>query len=353
MTVVDRGAVARRPTDLSSAWLSQVLGLPVTQVDIRPIGTGQIGTNFRLSLAYEGSTSGPPSLVAKLASADAEARARVGEGYVKEIGFYTHLLHDLDVRSPRCWHAAMDDDREHFTLLLDDLAPARPGVQRDGCTIDQARAAILNLPGLHAPRWDDETLHQHEFLARTDADAATFIGELHRGATDEFLARYGHELSAEDARTLREAAEATGAWLLTRPRPFGLVHGDYRLDNLMFAPDGQGVTALDWQTVSTGPPLRDVAYFLGNSVEPAQRARHEEDLVAEYHDALTGRGITGYASDACWIDYQLGHLQGPLITVLGAIYATADRSDAADAMFLAMATRSCTAIRHLGSLDLV
>ena len=46
-------------------------------------------------------------------------------------------------------------------------------------------------------------------------------------------------------------------------------------------------------------------------------------------------------------------LQGPLITILGRVYATAEPSPAADEMFLAMATRSCAAIRDLHSLELL
>ena len=52
-------------------------------------------------------------------------------------------------------------------------------------------------------------------------------------------------------------------------------------------------------------------------------------------------------------DYRLGMLQGPLITILGRIFATAEPSAAADEMFLAMATRSCAAIRDLHSLSAV
>jgi hypothetical protein len=42
-----------------------------------------------------------------------------------------------------------------------------------------------------------------------------------------------------------------------------------------------------------------------------------------------------------------------MITVLGCLYATGTRSDTSDAMFVAMARRSCAAIRKLGSLELV
>ena len=42
-----------------------------------------------------------------------------------------------------------------------------------------------------------------------------------------------------------------------------------------------------------------------------------------------------------------------MITMIGWAYATATPSASADAMFLAMATRSCAALRDLGSLELV
>ena len=69
------------------------------------------------------------------------------------------------------------------------------------------------------------------------------------------------------------------------------MHGDYRLDNLMFPPVGDGAVALDWQTVGVGPPARDIAYFLGNSLERAERQAHEEVLVGRYHEALRERGV--------------------------------------------------------------
>ena len=63
----------------------------------------------------------------------------------------------------------------------------------------------------------------------------------------------------------------------------------------------------------------------------------------------------GLPGSARWAadDYRVGLLQAPMITMLGAAYATAERSKQADAMFLAMACRSCAAIRDLNSLDLL
>jgi hypothetical protein len=370
--------VANSVDDLTPDWLTAALGLvgvgtPVTAVSAERVGTGQIGTSYRLTLTYrdqsdqseqsEVGTVGSRNsrstgnrsdrtmaldrrqLVAKIAGGSVEARQRLSVGFEKEVGFSSTLAPTVDVRTPRCWYAALADDRLGFTLLLDDLAPARPGVQVDGCSATQAEDAVRNLAGLHAPRWNDASLRDLSFLTPTDEGGAAFLGEILAQATDTFVGRYADRLEATDVATLHEAAEAIAAWALARPRPFTVVHGDYRLDNLMFPPSGEGVAALDWQTVTVGPPLRDVAYLLGTSLDVAERRRHERTLVSAYHGEMVARGIDDYDRETCAADYRLGQLQGPMITVLGCVYAAVEPTPTSEAMFLAMATRSCAAIR--------
>ncbi len=49
-----------------------------------------------------------------------------------------------------------------------------------------------------------------------------------------------------------------------------IIHGDYRIDNLIFAPDGPRVAAvLDWELATIGDPLADFAYLAMNWVMPA------------------------------------------------------------------------------------
>ena len=52
----------------------------------------------------------------------------------------------------------------------------------------------------------------------------------------------------------------------------GIVHGDYRLDNMILAPDRAEVRAvLDWELSTLGNPLADFSYFLMNWVMPAEQ----------------------------------------------------------------------------------
>jgi hypothetical protein len=351
--------VAKDVADLTPDWLNHALelgGIQGNVIDARcePIGIGQMGRSYRVDLTYsDDRSSGPASVVAKLAGGGLEARQRVADGYRNEVMFYSRIAETVDVSTPRCWYAAITDDGTDFTLLLEDLYPARPGVQIESCSLSQAEDAVENLAALHAPRWSDSTILDMNGFRLTDPASAQFIAEIFASATDGFVSRFG-ALDDEDIETLRACAVAIGPWLLTRPAPYALVHGDYRLDNLMFPPTGRGVRALDWQTLGVAPPGRDLAYFLGTALRAENRRRHERDLVALYFDELTRRGVRDYSEIDCFDDYRLGQLQGPFITILGCIYgATAERSKDADEMFLSMARHSCAAIRELESLSLV
>ncbi len=346
------GAVADDAEQLTAAFLTGALartrpGIAVDEVRAERIGTGQIGASYRLQLRGDGA---PPSLVAKLAADDRAARERVKDGYRKEVRFYQELGARAHPHVPKCWYAAIADDAAAFTLLLDDLAPAVPGIQADGCTFPEAAAAVRNLAGIHAVTWCDDALTAARWLQPWDAESGRFLGDVLVGAVDEFLDRYGEALGADDADTVRGSAASTGEWAATPVEHLAVVHGDYRLDNLMFAPDG-AVTALDWQTATYGSPTRDLAYFLETSLDVDLRRRHERELLDVYADALVAGGVAPDAARGCLDRYPADLRQGPLITVLGAVYATATPSEAADRMFLAMASRSCAALRDHRTIE--
>ena len=75
--------------------------------------------------------------------------------------------------------------------------------------------------------------------------------------------------------------------------PWSLLHGDFRLDNLLYRPDGSMVV-LDYQLLGYGRPGWDVAYFITTALSPDHR-RQEEHLLRHYHDALTRAGIHEYS----------------------------------------------------------
>ncbi len=353
--------VCDSPEELTPEWITAALATagvtaPVVAVRHERVGTGQMGTSYRLWLEYEAPAAAarggaPATLVAKMAAGPPEARTIISEGYRNEYGFYTELARTVAVRTPRCWFATISEDNTCFVLLLDDLAPATAGQQATGLTVAQATDAVRNLAGLHGPRWSDPGLEEIPWLSRHTRETAEFYAEILGGAIPTFLDRFGPMVGPEDPATLQAVPGHLADWLTARPDTFSLIHGDYRPDNLMFPPEGPGVSAVDWQTVGLGLPGRDVGYLLATSLEPEIRRAEERAIVESYRQELAVHGVE-LDPGQCFDDYRLGVVQGPLITVLGAVYAT-DPSDASDVMFTAMITRSLAAIRDLDPFALL
>ena len=351
MNVAGDGVVVD-PADLTPDWLTGVLGRPVTGVAAEPLGTGQIGTCYRLTLESPAAPGGAERVVAKLPAPDPGLREMLAGAYRGEVRFYRELAATVEVRAPAAYHAAMTPGTGDFTLLLEDLAPWRPGDQLAGCTVAQARDAAVNLAGLHGPRWCDPALLDVEGLSVNGPADAALLAEVYAPAVETFSHDLDGLLEPGDVEVLRRSADVIEAWALARAERFALVHGDYRLDNLLFPDDGSpGVCAVDWQTLSLALPARDVAYLVATSLPVAERRAQEDALVAAYHEALLGYGVAGYDLALCREDYRFSMLQGPLVAVLGCVYGT--RTDRGDRMFATMVRRTGAAIRDLDTFALV
>ena len=338
---------------MTADWLTGVLGTPVDSVDITPIGTGQTGATYRVQLGYADVAELPATFAVKLSAQDDAVRDRVALGYRSEHAFYTGIADRVRVPVPRHYHCEIGPDSGDFVLLLADLAPAEQGDQIAGCSAAEATLGVRALAGLHAPTWCNPELTGLPGIPmpKPDDAMAAGMGDIATMAAEATLERLGDRMTADDRATMAAALSMVTPWLLTEPHRFGLLHGDYRLDNMLFDPARTTVTIVDWQTLAVGLPARDLAYFTGTSLDPEVRAASEQDLVAEYHATLTGLGVTEYDIETCWRDYRLGMLQAPLIIAFGVAFATT--TDRGDEMMLAMARRSCRAIRELDTLELI
>jgi hypothetical protein len=227
----------------------------------------------------------------KLPATDPASRAAGQLGYRCETTFYREVANRLQLDIPRCYFAAMNECGDGFTLVLEDLAPAQSGDQIAGCSVDQARAAAVNVAGLHAPTWNDPSLREFDWLipdlaAYPDVAAAILVD-----ATKQFLDRYA--VSRSTAATLHNFADRFVDWAAGRPEPFAMLPSDYRLDNLLFAQSDapRPVVAVDWQVVTVGSPLRDVALSprvcRPRAVAPARRASSRLTIVASSRSEST------------------------------------------------------------------
>jgi len=344
------------PAALSPEWMTAALrssGLDVTVSALRsePVGTGQMAHNERIFLEYEGdATYAPATLVGKFPSPSEESRAAgANGGYRSETLFYTELADSLPIRTADCLYGAISDDHTTFTLLLEDLAPAEQGDQIGGGSDAEIEAAVRNLAGLHAPRWNDPSLVDLDWIIQGASEQFAIYIEM---GTPVFIERYKESLADEAADTLRGFAAGVRRWLEIAPKEKTLVHGDYRLDNLMFEATAEGirVAAVDWQTLSVGCGGQDLAYLLGNSSPPEQRRKHESHMLEVYRESMAALGVDR-SPDQVYADYVYGSFQGPSITMLGALFV--GQTDRGDEMFMAMAHRATSQIRDLNALDLL
>jgi hypothetical protein len=351
--------IPRRPADVTGEWLSAALsscGAPtqVSDVVLAPVGTGQTGATYRIAASYAANPLGmPDTFVLKLPVADDDVRGGVTLGYLSEVAFYARVADKMAVPTPRCFYSDIADGGADFALLLEDMSPAAQGDQIVGSTPAEARVAVTALAGLHGPSWCDPAwldLAEVAMPMPGNREAAQGLGDVARIAVDMTCDKLGAKVTADDRETATAAMDLVTPWLMATGR-YSLMHGDYRLDNLLFDPGGTRVTVVDWQTMGVGLPARDLSYFTATSLLPELRADVEEGLVDDYHQSLLGYGVTNYDREACWRDYRLGMLQAPLITALGCAFASS--TERGDEMIAVMLQRGCRAIRDLGTLALV
>ncbi|MEM1245746.1 MAG: phosphotransferase [Acidobacteriota bacterium] len=358
------------PEEVTREWLTEALqssGLlgSVKSFEHRDIGTGQVGRCVRFELEVTGNL--PSSVVGKFASDDPVSREAgvQRDCYSREVGFYSELAADLPIRRPACYFAAIDGRGPDHCLLLEDLAPAKQGDQLGGCSLAVAQEGVRQLAGLHAASWCRPGLEVFPWLGPTTSEAARHdLAQSHalrRHVTPGFVERYGDRLESDAIELVRRQTEnvekldvACGLGLSQRSAeaddpPFSLVHGDFRLDNLLIderdaAPT---VAVVDWQTVRRGVPLSDLAYFLGASLTTEIRRQEEQSLFELYCSALSRRGVELPDHDLLWHEYRRGSFAGLSMAVIASMIV--GQTERGDEMFLAMARRHARHVLDLGA----
>jgi len=344
-----------RAEDVTSEWLSSTLGGDVGPVTLQQIGDGHIGVNIRVSMpdAEEGL---PRSVVIKLPATDETSltTAALLRHYERETKFYTELAATVDMRVPACLHGEWTSATNAFVLVLEDMAPAVQGDQLTGCTLEQARDAVRELAKLHGPRWDDPSLYDIDWIEHDagDDEAAGSLAMMWQMLFPGFAGTYRSHLGNEEFELAEQFGAALTQWRGGRTGPKAITHGDYRLDNMLFAtPEGgPPVTVVDWQTPAHGSPITDLSYFVGAGLLPDDRREHERELVSTYLEALSPYGVS---LDEAWVweQYRRDAFAGLVVAAIASQIVTLN--DRSEAMFGAMAQRHLRQALDLDSFSLI
>ncbi len=316
----------------------------VTEVRFELIGGGKMGDNARYFLSYDGAEDRAPStLVAKFPAADERARTMAGAAgaYYNEVMFYRVLAPRASIRVPAVYGSEISADRGAFLLLLEDMAPAEPGIQTVGESRSHAVTALREAVKLAAAFYGDGSLTglDHVVGSTRGGENAEFAQLLLQDAWPGFVDRFGHVLDtgglAFGERYVDSFAKASSSY----EGATTLVHGDFRSENILFR--GDTATTVDWQTPAEASPLTDIAYFLGGSVEVDDRRDWERELVSSCRRQFAEAGVE-LGETECWDLYRRAAMHGIIITVLGATFSSPDpRGDEMFSTMIRRHTRHC------------
>ena len=194
---------------------------------------------------------------------------------------------------------------------------------------------MLALADLHAPVYGDAVLGAAAWLNVPSPLNQALVSQVFPG----FLERYGDRVAPEHVALCERFVPSIDGWIADARPPLGLVHGDYRLDNMLFASTGRprALTIVDWQTLSWGPMMLDVAYCLAGSLAVEERRSNEEELVRTYHSAMLERGARDLDWEACWEGYRHQSFAGVLMSIAASMLVV--RTDRGDDMFMTTLAR--------------
>lgn len=311
------------PEELTAEWLTAALrsAFPdleaVHDLEREAVGAGVgfTGQVIRLRLeCHPSGCSAPRQMIAKLAAPPGSARDLLNDfgGYRREMMFYLELAARCGLPTPRCYFAARDEVSGNFVMLLEDLAPATVGDQVAGATAEEADLVITHLARFHATWWNKAWLLDQAWL-QPPAHMAERLPVLYKqgleGLREVMAGRFPNLLRLVERLGDLVPALAERYDKAFPPKPFTLVHGDVRLDNL-FLPDtyGDRFCVIDWQAVAIGSAANDLAYWMILSLPTEVRREHEDRLLRKYHSVLVEHGVKGYSLRDLRRDYSRGIL---------------------------------------------
>jgi aminoglycoside phosphotransferase (APT) family kinase protein len=307
-----------RARGLSASWLTDALRARYPDIEIRGIELldTHSGTTSRARIRIDatGPADGPKppdTLFLKLtphAWAQKIFLTATGIGR-NEVRFYRTLRPGLDLRAPEVHGVASLPGDRQFVLLLEDLEASGVTLSDLGtrASLRDAERVIDALAILHAQLWQGATDGRvPAWVPRYESRKSALAWE--RFITGQMIGlcrrRYasesppGFEAIANVCQRERDHLESLWA---EGERTF--IHGDTHLGNLFF--DGDRVGFFDWQICAYAPGMRDVSYFLSNSLASALRAAHERTLIERYLAGLDSAGTQPPSLDTAWRQHRL------------------------------------------------
>ncbi len=303
------GGIPTKIDDITPDWLSEATGLDITGAEIEQIGIG-VGVSSALYRARLTGSGCPQTVVVKLPALAEEAvfTSTVLRMYTREASFFGELAGQAPFRVPTCHHHSVDLETSQFVLVMEDFGDLRAVDQVAGMAATDAEQAVDGLAAWHATWWG-----QAEELAERGLTVS--LGDEIYKAVLPMIFPEGWEKITAELDVPQSILDVGPRWVEAMPglldglaaEPTTMIHGDYRADNLFFESDG-AVAAVDFQLVGTGRGAYDLAYFITQSIGPADAAQHERALFDRWVSALVAAGVPKGDLATAWEDYRAAAL---------------------------------------------
>ena len=345
--------IPQEGSEFTADWFTDLFqeqyGAAVLDVSREIIGTGVgfVGEIHRCFLSWDATRGDLPTSVIVKVPSKLPLNRSLGEGlqlYEREVIAYEKLASKMGLPMPNVLYSAMDDDPtpwldsvitflfsrlplggvswltvkflelasknprlRRYVLVLEDIADARPPSQVEGGSLDDALISLETLAKFHAHHWMNE-----ESIAVSDRIwALNRLPKVSQASyarnREEFIGRFGELVGDEKMRVIDDTQDRLEDLLEPLAQdPWTLLHGDYRLDNIMFRPNGE-IVVIDYQLLSKGRPGWDVAYFITTALS-ADYKSEEETMLKHYHETLLRAGITNYSFEELVYDVELTKL---------------------------------------------
>ena len=198
-------------------------------------------------------------------------------------------------------HLAYAVEGSEVGLLMEDHARAFPPDVREPITPAMEEAFLHAIASLHARFWESPALGLPwlsrpewycEILGPRQAEDEASIQDAPQSIRDGVRNGWPEALAllpAEVAARLTEPADRL--WLPWADLPKTLTHGDTKVANFAFLPEGR-IAAFDWTNLGAAPATVDLGWYL--AVNSTRLARPKEAFVALYRGLLErklGRAI--------------------------------------------------------------
>ncbi|MDP6452258.1 MAG: phosphotransferase [SAR202 cluster bacterium] len=327
--------IPERYEDVTAEWLTQALragGImgdqTVIEFQIDPLGAGRSRASSlaRIAVEYDGHSQNlPGSMLAKFVSRIQRNRdLYAGFGiFQREIALYENLGDAIPLNMPKMYFGQVSNDSDLAAILLEEISAISKDTlppERRSLTADEARLALRDVSKMHAKWWGDQNLDAFKWLTRADNDWRKSLYQKYDGAWTSLRDVLKPALKPVEVRICDNLSGHLPTLMSELDKmPVTLIHGDFHTGNLMWDRPGQpdAVWVIDWQTPGAGPPVVDVARFLGSAFRRSDLPSVRQDYLPAYHDSLVSHGVADYSYERLLSDYRFGLLDRLALLISG------------------------------------